>query len=59
MSQMKCIECGVYGHIKCSKEADSLKIKISSKVLDDLNEFVNQEFQNAEKDNESQRSSDE
>ena len=41
MSQMKCIECSQYGHIKCSKEEESLKIKISSKVLDDLNEFVN------------------
>jgi len=36
------------GHVKCTKEEHSWKIKISAKVLSDLNEFVHQKFTEAE-----------
>lgn len=34
------MECQELGHIKCTTEKESAKIKISARVLDDLNEFV-------------------
>ena len=37
---MRCIECGRHGHIKCTTEKESMTIKISSRVLENLNEFV-------------------
>ncbi len=40
MRLLRCIECQELGHIKCTTEKESAKIKISAKVLDDLNEFV-------------------
>lgn len=43
-----CIECGKPGHIKCSKEKESLKIKVDAKVMNDLNEFILQKFREAE-----------
>ena len=45
---MRCIECGKHGHIKCTTEKESITIKISSTVLENLNEFVEQKFQEAE-----------
>ena len=48
MKGIKCIECGLTGHIKCTSEKESLRIKISARVLDDLNEFINQKFTEAE-----------
>ena len=36
----RCIECGKTGHFKCTTEKESLKIKISFKVLDNLDEFI-------------------
>jgi hypothetical protein len=40
MKLYKCMECGKDGHIKCTKESQSFKIKIDAKVLNDLNEFI-------------------
>ena len=48
MNNIRCIECGQLGHIKCTQEAESWKIKISARVLNDLNEFINQKFTEAE-----------
>lgn len=45
---MRCIECGQQGHIKCTSEKESWRIKISARVLNDLNEFINQKFTEAE-----------
>ena len=42
------------GHIKCTTEEESWKIKISARVLNDLNEFINQKFTEAEESDESQ-----
>ena len=47
MRLLRCIECEELGHIKCTTEKESSKIKISAKVLDDLNEFVDQKFKEA------------
>ena len=44
MKHFQCMECGKSGHIKCTKEAKSNKIKIDSKVINDLNEFILQKF---------------
>ena len=55
MKFLKCIECGKFGHIKCSKESKSAQIKIDSKVMNDLNEFILDQFRDAalsESDNE-------
>ena len=49
-----CIECGKEGHIKCTKEANSWGIKINTKVLNDLNEFILQKFREAEHISESE-----
>ena len=35
------------GHIKCSKESKSDQIKIDSKVMNDLNEFILEKFREA------------
>ena len=48
MKYFACIECGEFGHIKCFKEAQSNKIKIDAKVINDLDEFINQKFREAE-----------
>ena len=48
MPYIRCIECHKLGHVKCTKEEMSWKIKISAKVLSDLNEFVHQKFTEAE-----------
>jgi hypothetical protein len=45
---MTCIQCGHKGHLKCTKEEHSKKIKIDTKVLNDLNEFVMETFRDAE-----------
>ena len=45
---IRCIECGKEGHIKCTSEEESWRIKISARVLNDLNEFINQKFTEAE-----------
>jgi hypothetical protein len=45
---LRCIECGQFGHIKCTDEQESWRIKISARVLNDLNEFINQKFTEAE-----------
>ena len=50
---MRCAQCGKNGHFKCTKEYDSLKMKISTRVLDDLNEFVHKQFCDAEIDEKS------
>lgn len=34
--------------MKCTKEADSLKIKIDAKVINDLNEFIVEKFREAD-----------
>ena len=48
MKYYKCVECGKDGHIKCTKESHSLHVKINTKVLNDLNEFIIQKFREAE-----------
>lgn len=48
MKHFKCIECGKEGHIKCTRESISWGIKINTKVLNDLNEFILQKFREAE-----------
>lgn len=48
MRFFKCIECGQEGHLKCTKEAESVKIKIDAKVINDLNEFIVEKFREAE-----------
>ena len=40
MNHFRCVQCGKTGHIKCTQEKDSLKIKIDAKVMGDLNEFI-------------------
>ena len=47
MRLLRCIQCQELGHIKCTAEKESAKIKISARVLDDLNEFVDQKFKEA------------
>ena len=44
MKYFTCIECGEDGHIKCTKEKESQKIKIDAKVLNDLDEFILSNF---------------
>ena len=44
MKNFRCIECGKYGHIKCTKEERSWGIKIDAKVMNDLNEFIIEKF---------------
>ena len=40
MKFARCIECGKPGHFKCTQEKESLKIKIPTKVLGNLDEFI-------------------
>ena len=35
----RCIECGAWGHFKCTSERKSQKIKLTTKVEDNLDEF--------------------
>ena len=42
------MQCGKYGHLKCTSEKQSRIIKIDDKVKNDLNEFVIQNFREAE-----------
>lgn len=53
MQFFRCIECGKKGHIKCTKERKSIKIKIDCDVRDDLNEFI--EYQKKKYSNEKGR----
>lgn len=48
MRFFKCIECGQEGHLKCTKEVDSISIKIDAKVINDLNEFIVEKFREAD-----------
>ena len=34
------MQCGQTGHLKCTLEKDSQKIKIDAKVMNDLDEFI-------------------
>ncbi len=36
----RCIECGKTGHLKCTKEKISRKMKIDCAVEDNLDEFI-------------------
>ena len=40
MKYIRCIECRKFGHIKCTRENTSKKIKIDHKVMNDLSEFI-------------------
>ena len=49
------MECGKRGHIKCTSEKKSQKIKIDTEVKDDLDEFVayqHKKYQNTKEHNE-------
>jgi hypothetical protein len=51
------MECGKRGHIKCTSEKKSLKIKIDTEVKDDLDEFVayqHKKYQNEKEHSEKQ-----
>ena len=48
MKYFKCIECGKDGHIKCTREKDSEKIKVDAKVMNDLNEFIISNFRDSD-----------
>ena len=55
MQWIRCIECGKKGHIKCTRERKSLKIKIDTDVKDDLNEFIEyQQMKYSKKDENSE-----
>lgn len=53
LKHMRCMECNKYGHVKCTKEAESLQIKISARVKNDLDEFVSEKFKEAFSDSSS------
>lgn len=39
MKHLRCIECGKAGHLKCTREKESKKIPIKTRVKDNLDEF--------------------
>jgi len=50
MKYFRCMECGKFGHVKCTTQDRSKEITVDSKAMNDLTEFISHHIRGEEID---------